>query len=174
MADIAAAAGVGVGTLYRRYPTRAHLLEALSERSYAMVLEHARAAAAARGTPAAALTGFLDRTIRAGDQLVLPLHGGPVDLGEDAVAIRSAISELLERVLERGRSDGTIRADASAVDVILAGALLAQRLPHVRDWERLARRQARIFVDGLAAPPPRRLSGPRPTRADLEAGLEAR
>jgi AcrR family transcriptional regulator len=151
MAEIAAAAGVGVGTLYRRYPTRAHLLDALSERSYRLVREHARAAAAGRGSPAAALTGFLDQTIQAGDELVLPLHGGPVNLDPGTVAIRAEISDLLEQVLERGRADGTVRTDASAIDVILAGALLAQPLPHVRDWARLARRQA---------------------RADLEAGFE--
>jgi AcrR family transcriptional regulator len=174
MADIAAAAGVGVGTLYRRYPTRAHLLEALSLRSYRLVREHARRAAAARGPAAAALTGFLDQTIQAGDQLVLPLHGGPVVRDPESIRIRAEISGLLDEVLARGRADGTIRADATAIDVILAGALLAQPLPHVRDWDRLARRQARIFVDGLAAAAPRRLPGPRPTRADLGAGLESR
>jgi AcrR family transcriptional regulator len=167
MAEIAAAAGVGVGTLYRRYPTREHLLDALSRRSYRMVREHALAAARDTGPARLALLGFLEQTIRTGDELVLPLHGGPVGRDRGTRAIRAEIRELLEQVLQRGRADATIRADAGAVDVILAGAMLAQPLPHVRDWQHLARRHARVFVDGLAATSAEPLPGPRPTRADL-------
>ena len=45
MATIADEAGVGIGTLYRHYPTRPALLAALTIRSFHLVLEHARAAA---------------------------------------------------------------------------------------------------------------------------------
>ena len=45
MATIAEEAGVGIGTLYRHYPTRSALLVALTLRSFDLVLQHARAAA---------------------------------------------------------------------------------------------------------------------------------
>ena len=45
MATIADEAGVGIGTLYRHYPTRPALLTALTFRSFQLVLRHARAAA---------------------------------------------------------------------------------------------------------------------------------
>src|SRR3954462_8195482 len=45
MATIAEEAGVGIGTLYRHYPTRPALLAALTVRSFDLVLQHARAAA---------------------------------------------------------------------------------------------------------------------------------
>ena len=57
----------------------------------------------------------------------------------------------LDRVLARGREEGGIRADASAADVIVFGALLAQALPHTPDWDAVARRQAAIYVAGLQA-----------------------
>jgi hypothetical protein len=47
-------------------------------------------------------------------------------------------------------------------------AVLAQPLPHVSNWDELARRQARIALDGLAAPGAHRLPGRRPTRNQLE------
>ena len=47
MATIAEEAGVGIGTLYRHYPTRPALLAALTLRSFQLVLQHARAAAQA-------------------------------------------------------------------------------------------------------------------------------
>jgi hypothetical protein len=84
------------------------------------------------------------------------------------VAVRTEISDLLDAVLARGRLDGTIRSDATAVDVIVAGAVLAQPLPHVSNWDELARRQARIALDGLAVPGTRPLPGRGPTRIQLE------
>jgi AcrR family transcriptional regulator len=151
MATIAEEAGVGIGTLYRHYPTRPALLAALTLRSFQLVLEHARAAARSDQPAPAALEQFFEQTIAARNELVLPLHGGPVIQDENIIALRTEIRNLLEQVLARGRRDRTIRPDATPIDVIITGAMLAQPLPHAADWDQLARRQARIFVAGLAA-----------------------
>ena len=42
MATIAADAGVGIGTLYRHFPTRGELLEFLTHRSFERLLANAR------------------------------------------------------------------------------------------------------------------------------------
>ena len=149
MATIAEDAGVGIGTVYRHYPTRPALLAALTIRSFHLVLEHARAAALSDAPAPASLTQFFEQTIAARHEFVLPLHGGPVIDDEQIVAIRSEIRNLLEQVLARGRRQRTIRPDITAGDIIITGAMLAQPLPHAADWDQLARRQARIFVAGL-------------------------
>ena len=145
------------------------VLAALERRSYEIVLDNARAAATAgRLSAIGALEVFFERTIRSRHELILPLHGGPVSLDARTVAVRTEISDLIDAVLARGRLDATIRSDATAIDVIVAGAMLAQPLPHVSSWDELARRQARIALDGLAAPGTRRLPGRGPTRIQLE------
>ena len=168
MATIAEEAGVGIGTLYRHYPTRPALLAALTLRSFHLVHKHARAAALSDEPAPTALTQFLEQTIAARDEFVLPLHGGPVINDEQIVALQSEIRTLLEQILVRGRRDRTIRPDATPNDIILTGAMLAQPLPHTTDWGQLARRQARIFIAGLAATDPP-LPGARPARRRLEA-----
>jgi AcrR family transcriptional regulator len=149
LATIAADAGVGVGTLYRRYPSREALLAALTHRSFQLVLDAAHRAADGDGSAIECLRAFIDQTIDHGADLVLPLHGGPVPLDEDTVALRNEVHENIGQVLHRGRQDGTIRPDVTALDVIVFGALLAQSLPHVPDWKMMARRQAVIYFDGL-------------------------
>jgi AcrR family transcriptional regulator len=160
MATIADEAGVGIGTVYRHYPTRAALLAALSLRSYDLVLDHARTAADADGPAIDAVARFLEQTIAGRDDLILPLHGGPVSVDARTLALQAEIRNLLEQVLARGRRDGSIRADATATDIIITGAMLAQPLAHVADWDRLAQRQAEIYLAGLAptrsSPAPRR------------------
>jgi AcrR family transcriptional regulator len=158
MSSIAEQAGVGIGTLYRHYPTRRALLAALTVRSFQRVLAHARAAALSDEPAPTALIRFIDQTIAARDGFVLPLHGGPVIDDEEIGALQTEIRDLLEQVLARGRREGTIRADAVPIDIILTGAMLAQPLPQVADWDQLARRQASIFVAGLAATDPPTLS----------------
>ena len=151
MATIADEAGVGIGTLYRHYPTRPALLAALTLRSFELVLRHARAAALSDEPAPAALQQFFEQTIAARDEFILPLHGGPVIHDGQVVALRTEIRRLLERVLARGRRDRTIRPDATPIDIIITGAMLAQPLPNTADWDQLARRQARIVVAGLKA-----------------------
>jgi AcrR family transcriptional regulator len=151
MARIAEEAGVGIGTLYRHYPTRAALLAALTLRSFNLVLEHARAAALSDEPAPAALARFFGQTIAVRNELILPLHGGPVIHDEKIVAIRTEVRDLIGQVLARGRRDRTIRPDVRPLDIIITGAMLAQPLPHAADWDQLARRQARLFVAGLAA-----------------------
>lgn len=163
MATIADEAGVGIGTLYRHYPTRPALLAALTNRSFNLVLQHARAAALSDEPAPAVLAQFFERTIAARDQFVLPLHGGPVIHDEKIAALQTEIRNLLEQVLARGRRDRTIRTDVTPTDIIITGAMLAQPLPHAPDWDQLARRQARLFIAGLAAADPPR-SGSRRTR----------
>jgi AcrR family transcriptional regulator len=164
MAKIADEAGVGIGTLYRHYPTRPDLLTALTVRSFDLVLQHARAAAQSDEPAPAALGQFLEQTIAARNELVLPLHGGPVIDDEIVVALRAEIRDLLEQVLARGRGDRTIRPDVTPIDIVITGAMLAQPLPHAADWDQLARRQAGIFVAGLTATDPP-LPRARPSRA---------
>jgi AcrR family transcriptional regulator len=170
MATIADEAGVGIGTLYRHYPTRTDLLAALTLRSFHLVLDHARAAAMSDEPAPAALAQFFERTIAARNEFVLPPHGGPVIHDEKIVALQTEIRNQLEQVLARGRRDRTIRPDATPNDVIITGAMLAQPLPHALDWDQLARRQARLFVAGLAPTlPPLRGSRTNPRRLRAES-----
>lgn len=150
MATVAADAGVGVGTLYRHYPTRAALLAALSHRSFVLVRDCARRVAERDEPGIDSIRAFLYQTIAHREDLILPLHGGPVFLDQETVALRAEIRAHLNEVLRRGRRDGTIRSDVSAEDIIITGALISRPLPHVADWDQTARRQARIYVAGLA------------------------
>ena len=152
MAEIADRAGVGIGTLYRHFPTREHLLSALTARAFTLALGHARSAAERPGPAVDAVGAFFAATIEHRDQLVLPLHGGPGDLDDEARRLRAEIRTVLGAILRRGRGDGSIRADVTPGDIIITGAQLAQPLATVANWDHQARRQARIYLAGLRPP----------------------
>jgi AcrR family transcriptional regulator len=151
LATIAAEAGVGVGTLYRHYPSREALLVAITHRSFRLVLDAAQSAADVGGKAIESIRHFLDRTIEHGADLVLPLSGGPVLFDDGTVALRTMVHDTLEQIIRRGWHDGSIRPDVTARDIIIFGALLTQPLPHVPDWKAIARRQATIYLYGVAS-----------------------
>lgn len=171
MATVAGEAGVGVATLYRHYPTREALLSALAARSLEIVLAAAHRAAESPGPAVASLLGFLDDAIERHGELILPLHGGPVTQDSRTVALREAISQAIDRILDRGQAEGGIRPDITSGDIIIMGALLSQPLPYAPNWDQTARRAARIYVAGLAPGVAAELPGAGLTRADLEAGF---
>jgi AcrR family transcriptional regulator len=150
MAIVAANAGVGVGTVYRHFPSREALLGALTHRSFQLVLAAAAGAAETDQPAVAAVRAFLDQTIEHGPDLVLPLHGGPLLMDQDTVAIQVEVHRRLGSLLRRGQQEGTIRHDVRTADVVIFGALLAQQLPHVPDWHRTARRLVDVYLAGLA------------------------
>jgi hypothetical protein len=61
---------------------------------------------------------------------VLPLRGRPTEQPPQTLSIRAKVHATLGRVLQRGRCDGSIRADATAIGAIVQGAMLAQDLPN--------------------------------------------
>ena len=153
MASIAGRAEVGVGTLYRHFPTREALLAALTARAFALVLERARSVAAQPGPAIDAIAAFLDGAIAQRRDLILPLHGGPPRLDAESRRLQREIRVVLDGILARGRADETIREDVVARDVVIAGARLAQPLPGVAAWDPQARRQAGFVVAGLMPRP---------------------
>ena len=171
LADIAAEAGVGVGTLYRKYPDRDALLQALEHRAY----DHLRRILdeiAGRSLPGLdAVREYLARTLDIADQLVLPLHGAPPLVTAEAVAARQEISARLDGFIARGHADGTIAAPVNATDIIVFSALITQPLAHGPDWPRLAARQLAVFLNGLAVPGPAGIPGPPVSSQDIETAF---
>ena len=144
LAEVAAEAGVGIGTLYRHFPDRDALLAALAVRAQDVVLEQARHAAVladAGHTPREAVAAFLDAVVVRRVELVLPFR--PRGAG------RASIVGALEPVVRRGVTGGDLRADATAADVLLAAALLIPA-----ECTADARRHVAIHLDGLARPVP--------------------
>lgn len=151
MTAIAEAAGVGIATLYRRFPTREALLDALTERSFSLVVAAAHRAADADLPAREAIGAFYSDTIGQRDQLVLPLHGGPSTLTTTSTSLRRELRDVLGGILGRGRSAGDLRADVDVEDIVGFGVLLAQGIGGGTERERMLRRQVDIHLEGLAA-----------------------
>jgi AcrR family transcriptional regulator len=174
LADIAAEAGVGVGTLYRSYADREALLHALEYRAYGL-LNHILDEIERRDLPGLdAIREYLERTLDVGGQLILPLHGAPPLVSAQAVQARREINRRLDGFIERGQADGSIRAPVNATDVIVFSALTTQPLPHGPSWPLTAGRQLAIFVNGLAGSGPAGMPGPAVTRDDVETAFALR
>jgi hypothetical protein len=70
----------------------------------------------------------------------------------ETLAARSTVHQALQRILDRGWRDGTIRADVTTRDIIVLTALLAQQLPDNRGSDQAPGRLKAFFLDGLALP----------------------
>jgi AcrR family transcriptional regulator len=149
MAQIAERAGVGVGTVYRHFPTREDLLSALVHRSFGLALGNARAAAAHPGSALEGVRQFFLATLRDRERFVLPLHGGPPVFTPETRAIQAEVRVVLRTLIERGQASGELRADLTPEDLILATSLLSRPLPGTGDWDHLAHRQIDLMIHGL-------------------------
>ncbi len=151
MAIIAADAGVGIGTLYRHFPSREDLLNYLTHRSFEQVLSNVRAAEIDGTTASDALRRFVEAAIAQRDELVLPLHGGSPVTVPETLAVRDQVHRALQRIIERGRADGTISQDVTPRDVVVFGAMLAQPRQSDPGWDATCRRLLATYVNGLRA-----------------------
>ncbi|MET0694671.1 MAG: TetR/AcrR family transcriptional regulator [Propionibacteriaceae bacterium] len=152
LATIAADAGVGVGTLYRRYANREELFSDLQLRAYRMVITALRDADAQGDSGLHGVQLFLEQTVRHRSQLILPLHGAPELATPEAAALRAELGQAMAALLGRGKADGSVRSDSEPFDVVVFGSMLAQGLSGINDWEAVTQGQIRLFLAGIAGP----------------------
>ena len=153
LSTIAADAGVGIGTLYRHFPTRAALLAHLTHRSFEQVLGNARDAQQLGTTPRDALSRFIKAAIDQRNDLVLPLHGGPAVTAPATLSVRAEVHRTLQEILDWGRADHSLKHDLTPRDIVVFGAMLAQPRPSDPAWDNTSRRLLTIYLDGLTPRP---------------------
>jgi AcrR family transcriptional regulator len=149
LATIAVGAGVGIGTLYRHFPSRDDLLDHLTHVSFEQVLANAQAAERDAATAAEALRRFVEAAISQRNQLVLPLHGGPPLRSPKTRAVRDQVHRILRQIIDRGRADGTITRDVTPRDIVVFGAMLAQPRRSDPDWDATCLRLLATYLAGL-------------------------
>ncbi|MCU1403881.1 MAG: regulatory protein TetR [Glaciihabitans sp.] len=150
LAQIAADAGVGVGTLYRRYPNRAALMEALEVRAYRLLIAEAEDALARGESGIDSIERFLRQSFVHRDQLVLPLHGAPRTEGTESARLREQMKETMGAIIDRGHRDGTLRPEVTGRTVVRFGAMLTQPMSNVRGWADSAAEQRSVFLRGIS------------------------
>ena len=150
--DVAHHAGLGIGTVYRRFPNKEALIEALFEDK---IGEAAALATEALAHPNAwdGWVTFLERLLQAQARnkgLRDVLLRGPQ--GEDLAAnFRSRMTPLVAELIGRCQAEGSLRADFVSDDVPMLITMIGAVADYTRDSHpQLWRRYLTLFIDGLA------------------------
>jgi AcrR family transcriptional regulator len=162
--EIADRAGVGIGTVYRRFADREALVSALFEARVEEFLQLAEEAAS-HPDPWEGLKDLLEQGAefhgrnRALKELVFSEPGGR----EWVDGVRARIRPLTHGLVERAKAQGKLRPDLDTFDVPLMMLILASAIELTRDtdadnWRRLLG----VVLDGLVA------SREEPTELDAE------
>ncbi len=155
--DVARHAGVGVGTVYRRFPDKASLADALfDERIDALAAMAERAQAEPDAW--AALVSFLEHSAEmlASDRGLRQILMFAAQ-GHDRVACaRDRMRPAIESLLKRAQADGQVRADLAATDIPIIEFMLAAVAEYARQVRPAVwRRYLALMLDALrAAHPP--------------------
>jgi AcrR family transcriptional regulator len=147
--EIADAAGVGVGTLYRHFPRRSDLVKAVVEHGVDSCAE-AAAALAATYEPAEALARWLHQyTEFVGTKrgLASALHSGDPAYAALPGYFMGRLEPALASLLEAAMARGEIRTDISAEDLLYAVANLC--LPVPGGGVSYSQRMVALLMDGL-------------------------
>ena len=153
MTDVARKAGVGVGTVYRHFPDKTELIEALVAERF-----HQFAAAAADALEAedawAGFRGWLEACaeIQAEDKMVCDFIAEAVGAERgDAIAREQGLEDATHRVIEHAKAAGAIRKGVEPGDIpgLMCGlGALARHDADDRAW----RRQFEFALEGMREP----------------------
>ena len=149
--DIAREAGVGVGTVYRRFPDKEQLIDALFEARIQEMADVARAATE-HPDPWEALVGFLTRVqeLQSQDRGLKELVLGGSRGAERGAAARSLIAPLAAQILERAKDAGVVRSDVELTDIPMIQLAIGTIAEASRDVAPDAwRRMMTLVIDGL-------------------------
>ena len=149
--DVARHAGVGVGTVYRHFPTKQALLTELVRQTFRLFTEWAREAREAGGEPFALIEGLLRRIAEtaagdAGAQYALTSSAAQAARSE-AQAEQDELIAVIAELIERARRAGTIRPGIEATDIamLICGVVSAMGPRPGFDW----RRHLDLVIDTL-------------------------
>ena len=173
--EVARAAGVGVGTVYRRFPDKESLIQELfKDRIDAMV--RAAEQALTEPDPWQALVTYLDSAIS-----LMAANTGLRQLlmfstyGKERISYaRKQMHPVITKLVERAQASGDLRPDFAGTDVKMIVFMLtsvAEYAPASRPD--LWRRYLALLIDGLrpACDTATELPAPPPTPDDLEAAM---
>ena len=151
--DVARHAGVGVGTVYRHFPTKQALLTELVRQTFRLFTGWAREALEAGGEPFALIEGLLRRIAEtaagdAGVQYALASSDAQAARSE-AQAEQDELIAVIAELIERARRAGTIRPGIEATDIamLICGVVSAMGPRPGFDW----RRHLDLVTDTLRA-----------------------
>ena len=170
--DVARRAGVGVGTVYRRFPDKETLVQVLFQDRIDALVAVAREACAAPD-PWVALVSFLKYAagVLAGDlglrQLMMFATYGSDRVGYAREQMRPVVTELVTRAQEAG----CVRADFAPTDVPIIAFMLASVSQYASPVQpQLWERYLAMIIDGLR--PSREGTTPMPIPALCPQELE--
>ncbi|BEL09090.1 TetR/AcrR family transcriptional regulator [Actinoplanes sichuanensis] len=167
--DVAHHAGVGVGTVYRRFPTKEELIDAVFTDRLEDLVTLAEEALAAESAWEG-LTGFLRTSARwhAADR---GLRDAALSMGEQHFKqAGEQIVPLLEQLMERAHAEGTLRIDAGFHDFPIIMAMVTEMAQHSEGCRPgLYERYLEMVIDGLRARPGNGALGAAPTETDVQA-----
>lgn len=155
LSAVAEQAGVGIGTLYRHFPTRDALVEAV----YRHEVERLSDAAPAllKEMPAdKALEEWLTRYagLVAAKRGLKEAMRSIFEPGADTYAYsRDRMIEAVTLLLKAAAKSGAIRSDADPEDVLLAVAASTWAFVNDGEWQERTRRVLRLVMDGLRYKP---------------------
>lgn len=173
---VARHAGVGIGTLYRHFPTREALYEAVYRREVEQLGELAESLKN-DAKPVEALRRWLASNIEfvatkkgMAAALALAAHGSPELHSFSFDRLTKAIRTLLDRAVAAGE----IRTDVSPEDLLRALVGMCY-LHDQQGWQSTVLRLMDVFVDGLRVRPEvRRKAAPRRTRVAKKSAARAK
>jgi AcrR family transcriptional regulator len=148
--DIAAKAGVGVGTIYRHFPTRADLIVAVYRYQVEACAQAGPALLANSSTPHAALASWINLFV----DFLVTKHGLAAALQSDAAAFETLHAYFLDRLvpvcaqlLDAAAGAGEILPGLDAYELMLAVGKLCIGADHNPRYD--ARRMVEILIAGL-------------------------
>lgn len=148
--EIAAAAGVGMGTIYRHFPTRADLIVAVFRHQVDALAAAGPTLLAGDGTPYTALTQWMDRFV----DFLVTKHGLAHALQSDdpgSAALHASFVErlvpVLAALLAAAVDAGEVRPDVDALTLMRAAGSLCAGFPGAGHGD--ARRMVDLLIVGL-------------------------